>query len=319
MDELLSVIVPVYNREDYIDRCVSSILEQSYPSIELILVDDKSTDNSGVICDSWAGRDSRVKVVHLDQNKGVSNARTVGLHMCQGDVITFVDSDDFLAADTYEKNISFFAQDIDIVQYPYREYPDSGLLFRPTSVYIADESAIVENVMKYSINYSLCNKLFKRQVIIGRNFTQNYYEDMEMVVNILYDSPKIYISTFGMYYYFRHPGSETTSRINDVKDKEKYNSIATRAEFVMSTLYKYPGLSSMPECKYWFIVSVFRDLYSRSYRDDRLAHIRNDYNRLPDVSTLKVLLSSMTVKQKLILLHNKFYGLDRTVNRLIHK
>lgn len=93
---LVSVIVPVYNVEDYVEECVESILAQDYPNLEVILVDDGATDSSGAICDRLGGRDGRIAVYHKE-NGGLSDARNYGLARCQGEWISFVDSDDYVS------------------------------------------------------------------------------------------------------------------------------------------------------------------------------------------------------------------------------
>ena len=120
---LLSIITPVYNVEAYLDRCVQSVLSQSYREIELILIDDGSTDGSASLCDEWEAKDSRVVVVH-QANAGVSAARNAGLKIAQGDYLTFVDPDDFLAPDTYFVNMAYLQshQEVDMLQYPYCNY-----------------------------------------------------------------------------------------------------------------------------------------------------------------------------------------------------
>lgn len=102
LEKLISVIVPVYNVEKYLCRCVDSILNQTYPYLEIILVDDGSTDNSVKICDEYAKKDSRIKVIHK-RNGGVSSARNVGLQNVTGEFVTFVDSDDYLESTCLEK------------------------------------------------------------------------------------------------------------------------------------------------------------------------------------------------------------------------
>ena len=95
MNELLSIIVPVYNVEMYLKRCVDSILKQDYDNMEIILVDDGSTDSSGVICDQYASNYKNVKVIHK-KNGGLSDARNFGLDNCRGQYISFIDSDDWI-------------------------------------------------------------------------------------------------------------------------------------------------------------------------------------------------------------------------------
>ena len=98
---LISVIVPVYNVEKYLPKCVDSILNQTYRNLEIILVDDGTPDTSGVICDAYAARDSRVKVIHKE-NGGLSSARNAGIDIARGEYLGFVDSDDWIEPDTYE-------------------------------------------------------------------------------------------------------------------------------------------------------------------------------------------------------------------------
>ena len=120
---MLSIITPVYNVEAYLDRCVQSVLSQSYRNIEMVLIDDGSTDGSGALCDKWAQEDSRVVVIHKE-NGGVSSARNAGLVRSKGDFLTFVDPDDFISPETYTVNMTYLLkhQDVDILQYPYCNY-----------------------------------------------------------------------------------------------------------------------------------------------------------------------------------------------------
>lgn len=101
----LSIIVPVYKVEKYLDRCVQSILGQTFEDFELILVDDGSPDSCGKMCEDWAGKDSRIKVIHK-KNGGLSDARNAGLDIAQGEYIGFVDSDDYIKPDMYEILVS---------------------------------------------------------------------------------------------------------------------------------------------------------------------------------------------------------------------
>lgn len=98
---LISVIVPIYNVESYLNRCVESIVNQTYQNLEIILVDDGSPDNCPQICDDWARKDSRIKVIHKE-NGGLSDARNAGMNIATGEYISFIDSDDYVALDFCE-------------------------------------------------------------------------------------------------------------------------------------------------------------------------------------------------------------------------
>ena len=112
-EPLISVVVPIYNVEQYLERCINSILHQTYQNLEIILVDDGSPDNSGAICDSYSSLDQRIKVIHK-RNGGLSDARNVGLDMAGGEFIAFVDSDDALlvAAKGKIQNVKKVAEEI---------------------------------------------------------------------------------------------------------------------------------------------------------------------------------------------------------------
>ncbi|MBQ8615735.1 MAG: glycosyltransferase, partial [Clostridia bacterium] len=98
----ISIILPVYNVENYLDKCLTSLVNQTYQNLEIILVNDGSPDNSGEVCENWAKKDSRIKVLHK-ANGGVSSARNFGLDNATGDFIGFIDPDDFVELDMYEK------------------------------------------------------------------------------------------------------------------------------------------------------------------------------------------------------------------------
>ena len=98
--DLISVIVPVYKVEPYLDKCVRSIVDQTYQNLEIILVDDGSPDRCGEICDAWAAKDSRIRVIHKE-NGGLSDARNAGMAVATGKYMGFVDSDDYIAPDMY--------------------------------------------------------------------------------------------------------------------------------------------------------------------------------------------------------------------------
>jgi len=114
MSPSITVIVPVYNAEQYLDACIESILMQTYSDLECILVNDGSKDNSGIICDKYAAKDTRVKVIH-QENGGEMAARAAGVRLSQGDYLYFVDSDDMIKSDTLEVMISYLENDVDIV------------------------------------------------------------------------------------------------------------------------------------------------------------------------------------------------------------
>ncbi len=209
MEPLLSVITPVYNVEAYLNRCVESILAQSYSHVELIVVDDGSTDGSGRLCDRWAAKDSRVRVIHKE-NGGVSSARNEGLKMATGQYLTFVDPDDYLAPDTYAANMEYLLrhQEIDMLQYPYIEVAAGGKMIRehrPKVAVLTGARQIFANWWSGSpLNYSICNKIFRRDLWHDILFRVGHVSEDTMLVAIFVNrAQSVFISSQGLYYYQR--------------------------------------------------------------------------------------------------------------------
>lgn len=209
MVPLLSVITPVYNVESYLDRCVESILSQSYRNIELILVDDGSTDGSSLLCDKWKDKDERVIVIHK-KNGGVSSARNAGLEIFKGDYLTFVDPDDFLAPETYRANLDYLQHhtEVDILQYPYCNYygeEEKEEYHRPSSAMFQDTELIFKNWWAGSpIEYVIWNKIYKRGLWDGVTFREGHIsEDTYLVPIFVKRTKNVYISDKGLYYYQR--------------------------------------------------------------------------------------------------------------------
>lgn len=209
MNPLLSIVTPVYNVELFLDRSVQSILSQSYRDIELILIDDGSTDGSSSLCDELAKKDSRVKVIHKE-NGGVSTARNVGLEIASGEYLTFVDPDDFLAPDTYLANMEYLIsqKDVDILQYPYCNYiSDDEILnyHRPAEHLLVGAEQIFSNWWSGSpLEYVIWNKIYKRSLWDGVRFKVGHIsEDTCLVPQFVSRAHSIYISEKGLYYYQR--------------------------------------------------------------------------------------------------------------------
>ena len=161
--ELISIIVPVYKVEKYIDRCVESIINQTYKNIEIILVDDGSPDNCPKICDEWAKKDKRIRVIHKE-NRGVSSARNVGIDVAKGKYIGFVDSDDYIEKEMYEMLVRAINSDrkIDLAVCDIKR--DNNSVESNTEVFeIIDKKNVIS--AKFPLGGYVWNCLYKRQII----------------------------------------------------------------------------------------------------------------------------------------------------------
>jgi glycosyltransferase involved in cell wall biosynthesis len=175
MSDLISIIVPVYNMEQYLDRCMSSILNQTYKNLEIILVDDGSTDSSPQICEDYALKDDRIKVIHKE-NGGLSDARNAGLKIATGDYIGYVDSDDWIELDMYERMYRVCIgnnAELAVCRY-FREYDDKTIDDGTDRCEVLDRNEILEIYITdkdgYMIYNSVWSKLFKRELVEGVMF-----------------------------------------------------------------------------------------------------------------------------------------------------
>lgn len=209
---LISVIVPVYNVEDYLDKCISSIITQSYDNFELILIDDGSTDKSGEICDSFSLKDNRIKVIHK-VNGGVSSARNYGLEQAHGEYVCFVDSDDYVLNDYLINFINYADEDVDFVLSGY-------MLINSSSRYISSVSKskcigkvdlLLSNFSRLYCCYAPYGKLFKRSIITKHKLLFDpaiyYGEDRLFVFEYLSYVNQVAIIPCVDYCYCRRVGS----------------------------------------------------------------------------------------------------------------
>ena len=189
----LSVIIPVYRVEDSLDRCVESVLSQHVDELEVILVDDGSPDKCPAMCDNWAEKDARIRVIHK-QNGGLSDARNTGIEAAQGEYITFVDSDDYLAADTLAP-LLLMMEDADIVEYSIR-----NRLSLPDKTY-TDMNEYWLTGQAYLHTYA-CNKVYRSSLFETVRFPKGkVFEDAYTLPLLLKESQKVKTTALGFYHY----------------------------------------------------------------------------------------------------------------------
>lgn len=217
MGKLISLIVPIYNAERVLIRCVESILSQSYKNIELILINDGSTDGSLKICEYFKEIDNRVKIIDKE-NQGVSKARNAGLRISRGDYIGFIDADDWIEKNMFERLMSTINQenaDIAICSY-YEESANitsKRVEFESKSIYTFEEG--LENFIKGKYGGNIWNKLFCRSVISHEfNETIVIGEDSLFLYNAIKKSKKIVCLPEALYHYSISYGSATKIELN---------------------------------------------------------------------------------------------------------
>lgn len=208
MNKLITVIVPVYNVAKYLEKCVKSIQDQTYKSLEIILVDDGSTDSSGAICDKYATEDSRIRVIHKP-NGGLSSARNAGLDAAKGDYVGFIDSDDYIAPDFYESLLKISDKSNTIACSRIVRVDEAGAVFQRTYDHDKAESTsileYIRELLMHTGDVSACSKLFPRSLIGSHRFDETKLnEDLLFMVGLLNKLQTIcYTGKIGYYYLCR--------------------------------------------------------------------------------------------------------------------
>lgn len=223
---LISVIVPVYKVEPYLDKCVSSIVNQTYKNLEIILVDDGSPDNCPAMCDAWAEKDQRIRVIH-QKNKGGGAARNAGLDVAAGNLIAFVDSDDYLAPNIYDHLYKLLKRGADIAECNYTEVTDDNAEFsQKNDVYsYTTQEAMAEHIQDRFFRQLIWNKLYRRETIGSVRFPiDKKIDDEFFTYQILGNAHALIRSTMECYAYRQQPGSvmhtmPITKRIQAVEAK----------------------------------------------------------------------------------------------------
>ena len=230
----ISIIVPVYNVEQYVGECIESILNQSFKNIELILINDGSKDNSGFICDQYAKKDNRIKVIHK-KNEGVSIARNIGISNASGEYIAFVDSDDIVDEEIYTTMLKAMKKnESDLVMCRYKRIYNNGkneLALEPLREGLYNKEQIFNNLILDMIGNessnisqplimgSTCRCLYKKEIIDKYEIEFpiiKIAEDMLFHLHYLMTCEKAYVAGEALYYYRYNELSATKNYINNL-------------------------------------------------------------------------------------------------------
>lgn len=285
---LISIIVPVYNVEKYLHKCINSILNQTFKEFELILVDDGSTDKSAQICDEYKRKDSRIKVIHK-KNGGLSDARNMGLESAVSEYIAFIDSDDFIHPQMFEilYNISLkYDSDISMCDfkrvyendiYKLRKYKTNN---QEVLVYTSLEALnqlYSENTVKFVAAW---NKLYKRNIFINLKYKNNKIHEDEFIIHeLLYRSKKIVYTPVPLYYYLQREGSIMKSKFN-VKRLDGLDAYRERIKFFKKIDEKILFEKAIFVYSREFFLYYYKLKNEVSDSDKYLKKIKKDYTSL---------------------------------------
>lgn len=295
---LISIIVPVYKVEQYLPRCVDSLLAQTYPHLEIILVDDGSPDGSGEICDGYAKKDPRIRVIHKE-NGGLSSARNAGIEVAKGEYLGFVDSDDWVEPETYETLLTMARQEnVKLVCCGRFDFSSKtgqkkvGLCPQKREV-ISGEELVHRMFLWENVDSAAWDKLYHHSL-----FRQIRYplgkivEDVPTTYRIALEAGRAGMIPMPLYNYFHRPGSITTAAISE----KSFHFMGHTAQIEAHIREAYPRL--LPEATYLRVSSLAytvnmveqsRRADQRLYRDEYLQAKRELRGYLPFILTSPLL------------------------------
>lgn len=316
MSKKISVIVPIYNVEQYLDKCIESLINQTYKNLEIILVDDGSKDKSGKIADLWALKDSRIKVVHK-KNGGLSDARNEGMKNATGRYIGFVDSDDYIDMNMYENMLDILQQnDIDIVECGINYVYDDKIVKEVVSNNIkvfSTHDALKELILERELHQTVWNKLYKRECVIGEFFEMGRInEDEFWTYRIFSKAKKVAKINKNLYFYLQRNNSIMSEKNYSLKRLDGLEARFQRLKYIENN---YNDLFFIDKKSFYFCCIYHYQYILRSNNKKQLEdgfntisnYIKNIKFSKEDIRLLKtkeklwILLSRVSLKNTCIL------------------
>lgn len=311
----ISVIIPIYNVADYLPACLECVIAQTYKNLEIILVNDGSTDSCPQICEEFAANDDRIKVVHKI-NGGLSDARNAGFQVASGQFISYVDSDDLLSLVFYEKLLNALLEnDADIAECDYIKFETEQDLInyntalQPAEIYTTEKS--LELLMNEQLKQVVWNKLYRKQVVAGIEFPIGKINEDEFWTYRVFGNAKKVVQIQDALYFYRQQTGSIMGKKYSLKRLDGLQALEERIGYMHEN---FPGLETMA-IKYFCLGSTFhyQQLYGhpeldpdQNYRRNIIRKVRQ-YNRFPvlnkwhwkDVVWYKLFLQSPALYMKL--------------------
>ena len=268
----ISVIVPVYKVEPYLDKCVSSIVNQTYKNLEIILVDDGSPDNCPAMCDAWAEKDSRIRVMHKT-NGGLSDARNAGMAVATGKLMAFVDSDDWIVPDMYEYLYQRLTEDnSDIaacgVQMVWEDKTPSRTLTREGSCVLNQEEAMRAIIEESWLKQPVWYKLYKTELVRDILFpVGKYHEDVFWSYQAVGRAQRVSVSDHIGYYYLQRGGSI----MGEGYSLKRLDAVEAKIQRCAHIQERFPALSPLAVKDLWLTCIYHGQLALRNLDEKAVA------------------------------------------------
>lgn len=292
----ISIIIPVYNVEQYLPQCLNSVINQAYQNLEIILVNDGSTDSCPQICDEYAVKDDRIKVIHK-KNGGLSDARNAGLQMATGDFISFVDSDDLLSCHFYLSLLKIaVANNADISECGFCKFGENEKITldkkyddKPPEVFETEEA--LKLIMEGPLSVVVWNKIYRKEVIAQTRFPINKINEDEYWTYKVFANSKKIVKTQEELYFYRQQAASIMGQNYSLK---RLDALEAHEERVLYIKEKFPKLEPLAIKVFCFIsmshyhqISIYKDLdpqriirrtiFSKVQKFNRLRILKNWY------------------------------------------
>lgn len=289
----ISVIVPVYNVEKYLRKCVDSIITQTFEDLEIILVDDGSKDSSGKICDEYAAKDERIIVIHKE-NGGLSSARNAGIEKAQSSYLGFVDSDDYIAENMYEKLYNMtISNDADLVMCDLYHCYEGKTPEKNSCIekYVLNTEEAIKTVLEAKkTSVTAVNKLYKKELFTNIRYPEGKLsEDAFVIVDLLMQAKKI-VFTSEQFYYYVHRKNSITSSAYKPKDLNVLEAYSKNRKIIQKN---FPNLVDTAEMRY---------MWANFYVLDKMCLSKN----MTDKETEKKIIKNLRHNYRFIMKDTRF-------------
>ncbi|SKB95966.1 Glycosyltransferase involved in cell wall bisynthesis [Soonwooa buanensis] len=296
---MITVIIPIYNAELYLENCLLSIVNQIYKDWQLILVDDGSTDSSLEICKKYEKLDSRI-IVFSQENRGQAAARNYGLQQVKTPYVTFVDADDEIAEDTLSSNMQTLLNDqmIDVLQYPvFMNYATEQQYIRKPKTTLIQTDFYKAWLDSKQISWVIWDKIYKTSLFENVTFKEGIvYEDNLMILNLIEIVKKVCISEEGLYYYYTRGNSTMTSANTRKKEEDSF--------YVTTEITRLLFVKKNKDILIEFLVRLIN--IRKSLKHNYSSSVTIDKNFLSIVSKKDIILAKIDMKSKFKLLIEKY-------------
>lgn len=235
-NDMISIIIPIYNVEKYLEKCLDSILNQTYKNLEIILIDDGSTDNSPNICNSYCEKDKRIKIIHKN-NEGVSSARNKGIELSKGKYIVFIDSDDYVSNEHIEVLYDcIISNNVDLVISNLIDISEDGIILNneeKESFLMNKDQCLKELLSEDNFYHLCCGNIYRKDLLEKIRFNCKYRiaEDLDFLYRYIKQISSAYFLSKNTYYYLKREGSATNSIYS-----EKWNDELKICNFIISEM-----------------------------------------------------------------------------------